>query len=174
MTQDNHWIPEEEYQRIQKTLPIACVDILPIKVDEGVVSMVGLIKRHTPHQGDRWCVIGGRLRYGESLYKAIHREMRSALGDDMVFSVCNNGMPINVYQYMPCEDENQLHDPRKHAISIMYLAEVSGDIYPANEALDFEWTPVIGIKDRSDIGFGQTPMILECLDIFGLIDGGWQ
>ena len=54
--------------KIQQLVPIVCVDILPIeRSPSDEISRIGLIKGHTPHEGDKQCTVGGRLLFDESL-----------------------------------------------------------------------------------------------------------
>ncbi|MEO7002122.1 MAG: DUF4916 domain-containing protein, partial [Ktedonobacterales bacterium] len=71
-----NWLELTEWERIQKCVPIICVDILPVRFARQRQQRplaLGLIRRDTPHQGQRWCLIGGRVLYGESLGDAIER-----------------------------------------------------------------------------------------------------
>ncbi len=49
------WLSDQAWQAVQQKLPICCVDVLLTKRARSGISAVGLIHRHTPHQGCRWC-----------------------------------------------------------------------------------------------------------------------
>jgi len=56
------WHEPEQWRRVQKILPIACVDVLllhPTPQTARRVEALGLILRDTPHQGRRWCLVRG-------------------------------------------------------------------------------------------------------------------
>jgi colanic acid biosynthesis protein WcaH len=72
--QANH-IPDRLYRKIQKVLPIACVDLL-IKYDKGII----LCKRkNSPAKGRFW-LPGGRILKGESLEQAVKRKLKEETG----------------------------------------------------------------------------------------------
>jgi hypothetical protein len=54
----DRWIPEDEYARIQKRVPILCVDVA-LQTPDG--EAVGLIRRDTYGDGEGWCLIGGSV-----------------------------------------------------------------------------------------------------------------
>jgi ADP-ribose pyrophosphatase YjhB (NUDIX family) len=145
------WLPPEEWLHVQAVMPIACVDAVPVRRRSNSLR-VGLILRQTPHQGKRWCFVGGRIRRGESLVGALLREWRSVFGPS-----CNVG-PVpepTVVEYHPDSVPGRPHDPRKHAISMTYLLTGCSDPESVSgEALDFRWFPLDELT--SDLmGFGQ-------------------
>jgi ADP-ribose pyrophosphatase YjhB (NUDIX family) len=159
-----HWLPEAEWRKVQSCLPIACVDVLPFRRESGGALEIGLIRRGTPHQGRRWCLIGGRLQFGETLAEAAGREIAEALGGGVGYSLLGDGQPFTVVQYLPVEGQGQYFDPRQHAVSLTYAAELSGTPSPQGEALDFRWFAVAGLPGPDSIGFGQRPLIVECCE----------
>ena len=65
-------IPIGRYRQIIEVLPILCVDVI-------VMNTAGqylLIKRRNEPKKDKWWVIGGRVRKGESLEEAALRKVR--------------------------------------------------------------------------------------------------
>src|SRR5690348_3534196 len=133
-------LSDEEWKRIQRQLPIACVDLMPIRFSQSQprrVEAIGLIQRSTPHQGERWCLVGGRLRYSESLGEGLTRQVHETLGPDAQISPTPAAtlQPLYVAQYLPHgasgenPDEYQRGDgwdPRKHAIGLTYALELVG------------------------------------------------
>jgi ADP-ribose pyrophosphatase YjhB (NUDIX family) len=80
----------EMWRQVQQLVPITCVDVLPVQLsngDRGTIQRVGLILRETPHQGERWCLVGGRLLRKESFHEAVTREIRDALGRQAQFTL---------------------------------------------------------------------------------------
>jgi colanic acid biosynthesis protein WcaH len=72
-----NFIPDKEYNRIKKILPIATVDLI-IKTDKGV--LLGVRKRKgEPMMGER-SLIGGRILYKERIEDAIKRKARTETG----------------------------------------------------------------------------------------------
>lgn len=158
----SYWLPEDEWRNVQKCIPIVCVDVLPFCLDNGEISEYGLILRKTPHQGDRWCLIGGRLQYKESLKEGVTREIIETLGDKVKIKLIGNES-AKVIQYMPEIGLGEYFDPRQHAIGLTYTAELSGIFVPQGEALDFKWFSIEKIHEMDGIGFGQKQIILDCL-----------
>jgi len=164
-----NWIEEEQWNTIQRQIPIVCVDILA--VEEGSLAdnrlRVGLILRETPHEGLKWCTVGGRLLHGESLQDGIRRQLEDALGTEIKFQTSLGLQPAYVAQYYPGTEVNPGFDgvdPRKHAIGLTFTIEISGTPKPQHEALDFQWFTVDELQANQEIGFHQKPVILACID----------
>jgi len=89
--------------------PFVMVDVI-IRVKGGVV----LVKRaREPHKG-RWALPGGFVRYGERVEDTVIREAEEETGLKVKLSKL-----AGVYS-------NPKRDPRGHAISICFLADVGG------------------------------------------------
>ncbi|QWF71666.1 DUF4916 domain-containing protein [Methylomonas paludis] len=159
----SYWLPDDEWQKVQKCLPITCVDILAFRKTATDIGEIGLIKRNTPHQGRKWCLIGGRLQYNETLMAAVQRELLETLGEQCGYSLTGNGQPLWVAQYFPTLDWDEYLDPRQHAISLIYAVELSGQLIPSGEAFEFDWFAVKDIEQHQEIGFGQNRLILDCV-----------
>jgi ADP-ribose pyrophosphatase YjhB (NUDIX family) len=161
----NQWIPDEEWERIQRIIPVVCVDVLPIcYAPTGQIEAAGLILRYTPDGASRWCLVGGRIQFGESVPAAVTRHMHDTLGVAVQFDISQWRQPLYVAQYFPAPHAEFLSDPRKHAVSLTYALEVAGIANPRNEALDFRWFPLDKFPQSSDFGFSQDRVVAECLD----------
>ena len=64
------FIPEEEYQKIMKTMPVFCGDFLIFAEKKYL-----LIKRKQEPCKDVYWVIGGRLRFKETMAELAERVM---------------------------------------------------------------------------------------------------
>lgn len=74
------WFNEELWKRIQNILPIATIDILPLKNgDRNDFISEGLILRKTADEGEKWCFIGGRLLYEKNLWEGGSRDKSRSL-----------------------------------------------------------------------------------------------
>jgi ADP-ribose pyrophosphatase YjhB (NUDIX family) len=152
------WLEATEWRRIQALIPILCVDALPIRHNDP--TKVGLILRETPHQGRRWCLLGGRVRRGESLQDALAREWHEALGLDCPMG--SVAAPI-VVEYRPDAISGRPHDPRQHSVSLTYAVAANDETSaPAGEALGFGWFDV-GELDGNVMGFGQETVVAQVM-----------
>jgi len=69
------FIPEEEYQKIIKTMPIFCADFLIFAEKKYL-----LIKRKEEPIKDVYWVVGGRLRFKETMAELAERVMMREIG----------------------------------------------------------------------------------------------
>lgn len=157
------WIEDAEWSRIQRLIPIVCVDVLALRAGSKGYTSAGLILRHTPHQGDRWCLVGGRMRLGETIVEAVERHMYGTLGPDVRFSLPTSQQPCYIAQYMPYPRDDFPVDPRKHAIALTFALEVAGRPLPRDEALDFEWFALDRLPAAEAFGFQQNQVVDSCL-----------
>jgi hypothetical protein len=163
---DQRWIPETDWAKIQRQIPIACVDVLPVRPSDAsgaTVREVGLIHRSTPDAGERWCLIGGRVLYEEALADALVRQVHVTLGDEVHARSLTGDHPLYVAQYAPTPRPGFERDPRQHAIGLTYAAIIEGAVHPLGEALDFRWFSVDGLRSV-EFGFGQGSVVRACLD----------
>ena len=158
------FIDGDLWSQVETALPIACVDVLPVQLDTNSrITAIGLILRVT-HVGERkWCLVGGRVLYEETLREAIARQITSTLGDHTEYGVLNGERPVTVAQYAPSGSPRFLRDPRKHAIGITYLATLAGDVRTCGEALAFRWFTRDSTVERSEVGFDQDQVIDTCV-----------
>lgn len=160
------WIPDDEWSQIQELMPIVVVDIAVLR--QSSPGSVGLIRRETPHQGQKWNLVGGRIRKGESLGEAIEREVSSNLGPRARVTVEDSSQPHFVAQYGPFKRRGFSLDPRKHAVGLTYALPLSGEITAMGEALEFRWFEIASLPPRPEWGFEQDRAAEECLRRAGL------
>jgi len=145
-------------------MPIPCVDVLPVQVDQiGKIIKVGMIFRDTPHQGKRWCMVGGRMWRNESFVEAATRQLRETLGADVQFTMKPDAQPHYIAQYFTSTREVGYLDPRQHAVTMVFAVAISGAIKPGGEASGFEWFDLNKIPDGTRSGFRQDEVARECL-----------
>lgn len=162
------WLSAKDYQLIQNSVPIACVDIVPLRLNEGGgIEAIGLIFRDTPHQGRRWCLVGGRVLINETLADAAARQLRQTLGEKIQFELGADVQPVYVSQYFPSPHPVGQIDPRQHSITINYCVGISGETQPQGEALDFRWFAPEALPGPNEFGFGQDGVLQECLIRWG-------
>ena len=140
-TQPDGMLPRQKWDRVRAAVPIACVDVLPVKRDAaGSVVAVGLIRRT---MGDRsvWCHLGGRVLRGESLVDGAQRHVQTTIETSAPGSLAT--APFYTAQFMPTPTPGFGFDPTKHAISSCYLLEFASTTtatpIEGSEALEFRW-----------------------------------
>ena len=108
------WIPDELFQIIQKSVPIACVDLIILrKGRKGHIETL-LIKRKIYPEIGKWCLIGGRILYGERAQDALKRQAKRELGVSVkIIPPCQATMPI-----MSLSDP--VADKQKHFVVLVY------------------------------------------------------
>lgn len=154
-------LDEKDWKWASERLPIACVDLLPVQRDAaGRVARIGLIRRDSP-MGPRWCHLGGRVLYGETLAEALRRHLTGSLSGTEGAEIATN--PYFVNQYFPNHDHPDAgFDPRKHAVAVCHLVEFSPGARPAahgSEALSFAWFSVDALPQDSELWPGSKLMI---------------
>lgn len=140
--------------------------MLPVRFSEDGKLFAGLIYRETPHQGLRWCTIGGRLLHGEPIAEAIKRQLIDALGDGLIVPELQNLQPVHIAQYAPSLISTSGFDgvdPRKHAVGLTYCVEINGEIKPRREAIRFAWFDSENLPEDDKFGFRQEVVVRTCL-----------
>jgi hypothetical protein len=163
---DSRWIPDADWARIQHQVPIACVDVLPVRPGDApgaAILEVGLIHRLTPDPGPRWCLVGGRILFEETLAEALERQVLVTLGPEAHARSLTGDHPLYVAQYAPTPRPGFERDPRQHAIGLTYAAFLEGTVRPTGEALDFRWFSTDSLGSV-EFGFGQGAVVRACLD----------
>lgn len=154
-------LPSPVYAVLRRLMPIACVDALPYRHGPAGLQ-VGLINRYTSLGRERgWTLVGGRVRFNESMADALDRHLRNTLGPEALWTLPNAEIPARADEYFPHPRRGERRDPNKHAIALSYAVAVSGSIHPVGEALDFQWFPASELPSPAEIGYGQAPTIEE-------------
>ncbi len=123
--------------------PTPCVDVIVPNVH----GQVALIKRKNPPHG--WALPGGFIDEGETAEQAAIREVKEELGIDIEL----HGL-LGVYS-------DPKRDPRKHILSVVYVAEIPGtDVLKAgDDAADASW---VYIGDHtSDLAFDHAKILQD-------------
>ena len=171
------WLDPNDWARVQRSVPIACVDLLPLRWTEGAgprPSAFGLILRIGETGEPRWGLVGGRVLLGEMLDEALTRHVAETLGPLAEVGDLVPGQPTAVAEYFPDIRPGLLHDPRQHSIALTYCLPVTGEIAPRGEALDFRWFDIGSAPGAEAIGFGQHGLIVTCMRRLGIDDPPWR
>lgn len=163
------WLSDELWATIQDSVPIVCVDVVPVRKDEsGRVVQVGMIRRFAPFRnGMTWCHVGGRVNLHESLSEALKRHVAETLGVDVDFGV--DPQPLHVMQYFRTKDEREGlssgWDPRKHAVALSYILELPETVkaVEGGEGLEFTWINVEQLAAMKDTWPGTMTMVKRVL-----------
>ncbi len=160
----SNWLDAADWKWVQDSVPVVCTDIVPLRLDaSGEIERIGLIFRETPHQGRRWCLVGGRVFRNESLNEAVARQLRETLGESLRYQVPLDVQPLYVSQYFTHEREVGVYDPRQHAVAMNYCVAVEGEAMAQGEALRFEWFAPEDLPIADTFGFGQDRILTACL-----------
>ena len=159
------WLDSLKWSEIQELIPITCVDILPLRLllgDSNTIEAAGLIFRETPHQGNRWCLIGGRLGRNESFKEAVSREIYDTLGNELHYTVNEDVQPDFVAEYFSVHRDNKCFD--QHAIGLTFCIPMIGEIHPQGEAISFRWFKINQLPTPNEFGFQQDRIVAACLE----------
>jgi len=165
MEQNPNWLAADDWKWVQDTMPIACADVVPVQLtgDGKTIQKIGLIHRDTPHQGMRWCMVGGRMWRNESLAEAASRQLRETLGPSVRFAIDPDRQPDFVVQYFTTPRAIGFHDPRQHAITLAIVVPIEGEITAMGEAAAFRWFAPNDLPPANEWGFEQDRATRECL-----------
>ncbi len=160
------YLTDEDYKLVTNSVPIICVDILPVMQDEMGAWKVGVIKRATGSQVGKLTILGGRIFHSETVGESIHRHLRTDLQIGS-FAYCegiSEDAPFMVQQYFQkdsSDSDTYGFDPTKHALALTYLIEIKETPNPVNEASEFQWIDSISEKV---FGFNQQLVVVRALD----------
>ncbi len=134
------WLDPADINRARSQMPIAYVEIVPVRTDEfGRVAQVGSLLRVTDDGSIERAVISGRVLFHETLREAIARNVAKDLGDIALPMLPVNLQPFTVAEFFPTPGLSEYYDPRQHAIALCYVVPIAGDCRPQDETLDVEW-----------------------------------
>ncbi|NEG55160.1 NUDIX hydrolase family protein [Bifidobacterium platyrrhinorum] len=134
------WLDPADINRARSQMPIAYVEIVPVRTDEfGRIAQVGSLLRVTEDGSVERAVISGRVLFHETLREAIARNVAKDLGDIALPVLPLNLQPFTVAEFFPTPGLSEYFDPRQHAIALCYVVPIAGDCRPQDETLDVEW-----------------------------------
>lgn len=157
------WLNSDELEQARERLPMVYVDAVPVRIDEhGNVTQIGLLLRGRPDGSISRAVVSGRVLYGERIRDALMRHIEKDLGAMALPQIPVNPAPFTVAEYFPNPDVTGFHDPRQHAVSLVYVVPVRGDCHPSQDALDLVWvTPAEAVSQnvRAEMTGGQDLLV---------------
>jgi len=157
------WLNSDDLEQMRARLPIVYVDAIPVRVDEsGKVVKVGLLLRGRPDGSISRAVISGRVLYGERVRDALLRHIEKDLGGMALPQIPTSPTPLTIAEYFPDPEVSGFHDPRQHAVSLVYVVPVKGDCAPSQDTLDLVWlTPTEAVSEnvRAEMTGGQDRLV---------------
>ena len=168
---DNTWLSPERLEQVRAQVPIVYVEAVPVRVDGlGNVTEVGLLLRQAPDGTISRLIVSGRVKFGERSREALMRNCEKDLGPMALPRIPAEPAPFTVVEYFPHTEVSGFHDPRQHAVSLVYVVPVDGDCTPTQAALDLAWfTPaeVVSESLRSQMTGGQDRILRLALASVG-------
>lgn len=137
---DTSWLSSDDLEQIRAHLPIVYVEAIPVRVDGlGHVTDIGLLLRQAADGTISRLIVSGRVKYGERIRDALMRHCEKDLGPLALPQIPPATAPFTVAEYFPDPELTGFHDPRQHAVSLVFIVPVEGDCEPTQEALDLAW-----------------------------------
>lgn len=160
---DNTWLSADDLEVIRAQMPIVYVEAIPVRVDPlGNVTEIGLLLRQAADGSISRLIVSGRVKHGERVRDALLRHCEKDLGPMALPRIPVSPAPFTVAEYFPNPDLTGFHDPRQHAVSLVFVVPVDGDCEPTQEALDLAWfTPaeVVGSGVIDQMTGGQDRLL---------------
>lgn len=165
------YLSQELWETIQDSVPIVCVDLVPVRLDvTGAVTDVGFIRRTAPFRdGLVWCHVGGRVNLGESVAEAMHRHLIETLGPLARSPLGPDPQPDHVAQYFREQRPDAGYacgwDPRKHAVSLTFVVPVPEGVaaVAGGEGVEFRWIPLELLAAMKDTWPGSMTQVRAAL-----------
>lgn len=137
---DHTWLSSDELEAVRAHLPIVYVEAVPVRVDGlGNVTEIGLLLRQAADGTISRLIVSGRVLHGERVRDALLRHCEKDLGPLALPRIPVEPTPFTVAEYFPDVSVSGYHDPRQHAVSLVYVVPVDGECEPTQEALDLAW-----------------------------------
>jgi len=155
------FLPEETYELVRASVPMASVDLLPWREGEGGREVL-LIRRLDRRGEECWCWIGGRVQIDEPISAAAGRHIIEAVGPDLGFEPIDGSRPDVVVEYPRTPRDDGPYDEAQHSIGLTYLVATSGGTVSAEgEALDARWFRYDRLPPGEEFSFGQSRCIRD-------------
>ena len=134
------WLSSDDLQSARAHLPIVYVEAIPVRVDgRGQVTSIGLLLRQAADGTISRLIVSGRVLFGERVRDALLRHCEKDLGPLAMPRIPASPAPFTIAEYFPDSEVSGYHDPRQHAVSLVYIVPVDGECEPTQEALDLAW-----------------------------------
>jgi ADP-ribose pyrophosphatase YjhB (NUDIX family) len=169
------WLSEFALDETRSRVPILYVEAVPVRVDAlGRIEHVGVLLRASPSGELTRSLVSGRILHGESVREALMRNLEKDLGPAAFPRLPVSTIPVAVAEYFPLPGVAPLHDPRQHAVSLVYVVPVTGDCAPRQDALELTWlTPMEAVVPEiiNDLEGGRGSLLRQALAHVGALEG---
>ncbi len=164
-------LSKDEWDRIRRSVPIVCVDLVPIRYESGR-PQVGLIQRETRGHGLGYTLIGGRMQLDEGIHHAIYRQLHESLGTAVSIRLRPPHLrgvphPDTVSEYSRVPKPGIPYDEDKNSVSLTYVALVEGHAEPRSEAISFTWFDLDQVPGPEKWGYNQYLVAADALARLG-------
>lgn len=167
------WFEPERMAELRRALPIAYVDVVPVRTDtDGEITQVGLLLRASGSGRIIRAIVSGRVLVHETLREAIARHVEKDLGTMALPRIPVSPVPFTVAEYFPTPGQSLFTDPRQHAISLAYIVPVDGEAAPQEDALELTWFDVAELREGevlSELDNGHDVIVRRALAHAGLL-----
>jgi ADP-ribose pyrophosphatase YjhB (NUDIX family) len=137
------WLEAGFLEEVRDAVPMVYVEAVPVRLDHlGRVEKVGLLLRAMPDASISRAIVSGRVQRGETVREALWRHLTKDLGAECDPQLPAAPAPFTIAEYFPDTMRTGFHDPRQHAVSLVFLVPIGGECAPAHDALDFSWMSV--------------------------------
>jgi ADP-ribose pyrophosphatase YjhB (NUDIX family) len=162
------WLSEFALEETRSRVPILYVEAVPTRVDAaGQIEHVGVLLRGSAAtQQIVRTLVSGRVMHGESIRDALQRNIAKDLGPAAFPRLPVSPVPFTVAEYFPLPGLTPLHDPRQHAVALVYVVPVTGDCNPRQDALELTWlTPKEALEPSllADLEGGRGQLLKQAL-----------
>ena len=168
------WLSEFALAETRSRVPILYVEAVPARVDTfGQIEQIGVLLRTSAATGEiTRTLVSGRVLHGESIRDALQRNIAKDLGPTAFPRLPVSLVPATVAEYLPFPGVSQLHDPRQHAVALVYVVPVTGECDPRQDALELTWlTPAEALQPSllADLEGGRGQLLKQALAWSGAI-----
>ncbi len=135
------WLSDLALQETRSRVPILYVEAVPARVDAtGHIEHVGVLLRGSTQTNQIVrTLVSGRVFHGETIRDALQRNIEKDLGPAAFPRLPVSPVPFTVAEYFPLPGFTPLHDPRQHAVALVYVVPVTGECNPRQDALELTW-----------------------------------
>lgn len=166
------YLSAADLESARASVPIVCVDLVPVRNGASGNAEVGLVLRQMPGRHEPvWCHLGGRVRRGETLRAALLRHLGETLNGAGV-ELPPDPQPACVVQYFPTTEPVEPgldagYDPRQHSIALVYRVSLIGEptAVAGGEGIEFRWWDVRDVGSVATVWPGTLQTVRGALGL---------